>query len=45
MRYQIRKVPVEDHHAYGHIENIIGYNTDKVIANLMDGPKKMSNLF
>ena len=43
--YQIRKAPVADHHTQGHVENLIGYNTDKINACLLNGPKKMSNLF
>ena len=45
LKYQIRKAPVEDHHAQGHVESRIGYNTDKINACLLNGPKKMSNLF
>ena len=45
LRYQIQKVPVEDHYAQGTVENRIGYNTNKINSNLMDGPRKLPNLF
>ena len=45
LKYQIWKAPVADHHTQGYVKNRIGYNTDKMNACLLNGPKTRFNLF